>query len=136
MPEQTQNENGNERWALIELMGHDKTAGIIRTSDLGGLLRVDVPLADGFHTHYYGESAIFGIHIVSEEIARASVLEDREISPYDEPIVPRAQYEKALREYRDAAQRQEHTIEILQDRLTRVTSLPPAQDENNEDDEC
>ena len=41
-------EHKNEMWAVIELMGHGQTAGIIRTSDLGGLLRVDVPIDDGF----------------------------------------------------------------------------------------
>ena len=46
----------NEMWAVVELMGHGITAGIIRTSDLGGLLRVDVPIEDSFRTEYYGET--------------------------------------------------------------------------------
>ena len=53
-----------EMWAVIELMGHGRTAGIIRTSDLGGLLRVDVPIEDGYRTEYYGEAAIYSIKVV------------------------------------------------------------------------
>ena len=48
-------EKQNEMWAIVELMGHGVTAGIIRTSDLGGLLRVDVPIdGEGYRTEYYG----------------------------------------------------------------------------------
>ena len=37
----------DDMWAIIELMGHGLTAGIIKKSDLGGLLRVDVPIGSG-----------------------------------------------------------------------------------------
>lgn len=70
----------NDMWAIVELMGHGLTAGIIRKSDLGGLLRVDVPINDGFRTEYYGEQAIYSIKVVSEEIARAYAVEEREIN--------------------------------------------------------
>jgi hypothetical protein len=123
-------ENQNEMWALVELMGHGKTAGIVRKSDLGGLLRVDVPVGnEGFRTEYYGEQAIYAIRCVSEEIARAYALPEREICAYDEPIVPRAQYEEALQKARTHVNGLEHRINVLQNRLTQVNSLPEPSEE-------
>lgn len=123
-------ENKNEQWAIVELMGHGQTAGIIKTSDLGGLLRVDVPIGSGFRTEYYGAQAIYAIRVVSEEIARAFALPDRDICAYDTPIVPRAQYEEALRKARNENSTLEHQIEVLQKRLTQINSLPePSTDE-------
>ena len=118
------NDSKNEIWAIIELMGHAQTAGIIKTSDLGGLLRVDVPLGDGFRTEYYGAQAIYAIRVVSEEIARAFALPEREICTYDTPIVPRSQYEEALRKARNENETLTHQINVLQNRLTQVNSLP------------
>jgi hypothetical protein len=118
-------ENSNvEMWAVVELMGHGRTAGIIRTSDLGGLIRVDVPVDEGYRTEYYGEAAIYGIKVVSEEIARAYALPSRDILAYDEPIVPRADYEKALQIARSNAGDMQRTIDELTRRLTAVTALP------------
>jgi len=125
-------ENKNEMWAVIELMGHGQTSGIIRKSDLGGLLRVDVPLEDGFRTEYYGEQAIYAIRVVSEEIARAYALPEREICSYNEPIVPRAQYEEALRKSRDAVESMQHQIRALQNKLIAVEALPEAHEEESE----
>lgn len=121
----------NETWAIIELMGHAQTAGIIKTSDLGGLLRVDVPMGDeGFRTEYYGEQAIYAIRIVSEEIARAYAIPEREICSYSAPIVPRSQYEEALEKSRRLNDTLTHQIQVLQKRLTQVNSLPEPQEEN------
>ena len=117
-------ENRNEMWAVVELMGHGQTAGLIRTSDLGGLLRVDVPVEDGFRTEYYGEAAIYSIKIVSEEIARAYAAPERGIYTYDEPIVPRAQYEDALHKSRERIHALESHIDRLSRRLTAVSALP------------
>jgi hypothetical protein len=117
-------ENKNEMWAVVELMGHAKTAGIIRTSDLGGLLRVDVPVGEGFRTEYYGAQAIYAIRVVSEEIARAFALPEREICSYDVPIVPRAQFEEALHKVRNENDTLTHQVSVLQRRLTQVNSLP------------
>lgn len=114
----------NDMWATVELMGHDLTAGIIRASDLGGLLRIDVPIDDGFRTEYLGEGSIFRIRIVSEEIARAYARPERGIISYDEPIVPRAEYEEALQLMRNENQKLVHQIDTLSRRLTQVSSLP------------
>lgn len=120
--------NKNEMWAIVELMGHAQTAGIIRTSDLGGLLRVDVPMEDGFRTEYYGAQAIYAIRVVSEEIARAFALPQREVCAYDTPIVPLSQYEEALRLARRESQELRHRLEVLGSRLTMVDSLPVPED--------
>lgn len=115
-------ENKNEMWAIVELMGHGQTAGIIRKSDLGGLLRIDVPIDEGFRTEYYGEQAIYAIRIVSEEIARAYAMPFREICSYNEPIVPRSQYEEALQKNRKIIEEMQHHIRVLNERLTTVVS--------------
>ena len=121
-------QNQTDQWAIVELMGHAQTAGIIRTSDLGGLLRVDVPMEDGFRTEYYGNAAIYAIRVVSEEIARAFARPDRDICAYDVPIVPRSEYEEALRTSREAMRRLEHQNEELRHRLTAVADRPALTD--------
>lgn len=121
-----------ELWAVLELMGHGLTAGIIRTSDLGGLIRVDVPVSEGYRTEYYGENAIYSIKIVSEEIARAYARPQRDIVPYDEPIVPRSDYEKALRLARSKHDELERQVDELTRRLTAVNSLPAPRDDDSD----
>jgi len=67
-------------WAILELMGHDRTAG--RYSFENGLHRVDVPAEDGgFTTEMIGSSAIFRLRFVDEAAARLAA---RSIRP--EPI--------------------------------------------------
>ena len=122
--EEVKSNTKNEMWAVVELMGHGQTAGIIKKSDLGGLLRVDVPVEDGFRTEYYGEQAIYAIRVVSEEIARAYAVPERDINAYDTPIVPRVQYEEALHKAREHTRTLEHQLEVLTKRLTQVNSLP------------
>lgn len=127
-------ENNNvEIWAVVELMGHGRTAGVLRTSDLGGLLRVDVPVDDGYRTEYYGEAAIYSIKVVSEEIARAYALPDRNIVAYDEPIVPRSQYEEALQIANRRNSTLQYQINELEKRLTSVNALPAPVDEDDGD---
>lgn len=131
-----QNANGQvDMWAIVELMGHGRTAGIMRTSDLGGLLRVDVPIDEGFRTEYYGEAAIYSIKVVSEEIARAYAVPDRNIIAYDEPIVPRQQYEEALRLARGNNAMMQRQIDELTRRLTAVNALPEPEQFSDLDDD-
>lgn len=112
-------------WAIVELMGHDVTAGILRTSEIGGLMKLDVPTEEeGFRTEFIGPGAVFRIRIVSEEIARVYARPERGIIAYDEPIVPRAQYEDALQKSRNEIERMQHQVRVLQKRLTSVNALP------------
>lgn len=56
-------------WAMVELMGHDRTAG--RYSFVNGLHRIDVPREDGsFVTEMLGAGSIFRIRFVDEDAAR------------------------------------------------------------------
>jgi hypothetical protein len=119
-----QSNNKTEQWAIVELMGHGQTAGIIKTSDLGGLLRVDVPIGDSFRTEYYGAQAIYAIRIVSEEIARAFAMPEREICSYDTPVIPRALFDEALNKSRRENTFLQQQIDTLQRRLTAVNALP------------
>jgi len=69
-----------EMWATVELMGHGQTAGrISMPTEWGGLLRVDVPIADGsYTTEFYGLRAVYRIKFTSEQIARAYAPQERE----------------------------------------------------------
>jgi hypothetical protein len=66
-----------ELWAIVELMGHDKTAGRYTFQD--GLHRIDVPRPDGsFVTEMIGNGAIFRLRFVDEAAARMAA---RSIEP-------------------------------------------------------
>lgn len=119
-----QNDKKIDMWCVVELMGHDITAGIMRPCEIGGLMKIDVPIDDGFRTEFIGPGAVFRIRVVSEEIARVYASPERGIIEYDAPIVPRAEYENALQKARSANNALQHKIDVLQDRLTSVTSLP------------
>lgn len=85
-------------WAILELMGHDRTAG--RYSFENGLHRVDVPDGGGgFTTEMIGSSAIFRLRFVDEDAARlaARSIRPQPISPWElrkemlrltEPLTP------------------------------------------------
>lgn len=63
-----------ECWGICELMGHQRVAGRIGERAIGGgnLLQVDVPQADdSFRTVFYGNSAIYALHVTDEAAARA-----------------------------------------------------------------
>lgn len=111
-------------WAIVELMGHGLTAGKLHLSDFGGLLRVEVPTEETFRTEFYGASAIYSIKIVSEEIARAYARPREAVIAYDEPIVTREQYEKALQLANAQIRQLEYNLEVITRRLTVVSALP------------
>jgi len=64
-------------WCIVELMGHQRIAGMVTEETLFGsaLMRVDVPAVEAKHrpgfTKYCGASAIYAITPVEEQIARA-----------------------------------------------------------------
>lgn len=75
------------RWAIIEIMGHHRTAGKIEEVQQFGatMLRVDRPHEDGtFTTEFYGGSAIYAPRPCQEEIARRAayqMYEERPLAP-------------------------------------------------------
>ena len=64
-------------WAILELMGHAKTAGFVTEVERYGVKmgRIDVPDESelGFYTQFFGGSSVYRETPVSEEVARAFV---------------------------------------------------------------
>lgn len=58
-----------ERWVLLELMGHRRLAGKLTEETIGGasFLRIDVP--DGA-TQFYSPAAVYAITPITEDVAR------------------------------------------------------------------
>lgn len=63
-----------EAFGIVELMGHQRTAGRLSEQMVGGanLLRVDIPDGESFRTVFYGPSAIYALHITDEAVAKAA----------------------------------------------------------------
>lgn len=80
-----------EQWAILEIMGHNRFAGLVSEETIGGasFVRVDVPEAEGVpaFTKFFGASSIYCITPVAEEIARgvARASQKRPIEVYDLP---------------------------------------------------
>lgn len=77
------------QWAIVELFGHQRIAGLLSEQTIGGcnFLRVDVPDTEGQKgfTKLYGQGAIYGISFVEEAIARevAKGLRARPVEAYE-----------------------------------------------------
>ena len=84
MTEQTQ----FNMWALVELFGHQRIAGLVSEQVISGsgFVRVDVPAVNGIpgYSKLYGPSAIYGITPLGEAEAKraAEYLHERPIQPY------------------------------------------------------
>ena len=84
MDEQTQFNS----WALVELFGHQRIAGLVSEQQIAGagFVRVDVPAVNGIpaYTKLYYPSAIYGITPCGEQEARraAEYMHERPIQPY------------------------------------------------------
>ena len=65
-----------EQWAIIELFGHQRIAGLVTEQAIGGetFIRVDVPASRGVQpmTKCYGKGAVYCMSFVDEETARAA----------------------------------------------------------------
>lgn len=61
-----------EAWAVVDLFGHQRLAGLVTEQQLGGetFIRVDVPKNDGYYTRLFGKGAIYSLSLVDETIAR------------------------------------------------------------------
>jgi hypothetical protein len=69
----TENPEKFSCWAIVELMGHQKTAGLVSEHTIAGhgLIRVDVPKANGetMCTRFYSPSALYCLTPVDKQIA-------------------------------------------------------------------
>ena len=61
-----------EAWAIVDLFGHTRVAGLVTEQTVGGcsFVRVDIPEGDSYRTELYGQGAIYAIRFVSEQVAR------------------------------------------------------------------
>lgn len=69
-----------DQWAILELMGHVRTAGRVTEEEHFGakLGRIDVPQADGkYVTQLFGGASVYRLTLVSEEAARAVALANK-----------------------------------------------------------
>ena len=78
-------------WAIVELMGHNRIAGLISEAEIGGtvLLRIDVPEVEdnlGF-TKFYGTAAVYAITPTDEATVKAAVKAFRQ-RPIETWILP------------------------------------------------
>lgn len=93
-----------ESWAIVEIMGHVKLAGMATTQVFGStvMLRVDVPETDlqPPHTQYYGMNSIYSLKPCDEETARlhANVLNVTPIQEYSVKHHIAKRVEKAAQE--------------------------------------
>lgn len=67
-----------KQWAIVELMGKVRVAGLVTEEDRFGarLGRVDIPNGDGFTTQYFSGSSLYRLTPTTEKIARAIAAED------------------------------------------------------------
>lgn len=80
--------NENEQWAILELMGHRRLAGLVSEVERYGekVCRIDIPKADGsFVTQFYGGKAIYCETPTTEDVARkiASFSQPRPVTPFE-----------------------------------------------------
>jgi hypothetical protein len=84
-------ETGLETWAVVELFGHQRIAGLVREQEIAGhgFLRVDVPGDDGAiaFSRMYGTAAIYSITPVSEARRAASAIRTEPLSVYMAPAL-------------------------------------------------
>jgi hypothetical protein len=76
-------------WAVVELMGHSKTAGLVSEQNIAGegMIRVDVPGKDGEtrSTRFYSPDAVYCITPVDKQLAVGYALHHatQPVSVYD-----------------------------------------------------
>lgn len=91
-----------EQWAIVEVMGHRRFAGMVTEQTIGGssFVRVDVPEVQSSRgetlpafTKLFGSGSIYCISPVSEAIARGLAAQwcERPVSVYDLPAEYRKQ---------------------------------------------
>ena len=79
--------NGFDAWCVLDLFGHQRTAGHVTEATIGGcsFIRIEVPQSDGsFRTEFYGNGAIYSMRPIAEHLARAIAMRsEAPISAWD-----------------------------------------------------
>lgn len=115
------------QWAIVELMGHKLVAGLVTKSEMLGkpMLRVDVPATSAYpeFTQFYGDSSIYCVTFVSEEVAKLTAEQSKvnPVSVYVPDLITREKYDKVIEEYHNQL-----------DKLRR--GLPAPELDDDEDD--
>lgn len=78
-----------EQWAILELFGHARIAGLVTEQTIGGnsFIRVDVPAVAGYsaYTKCYGQGAIYAMSFVDQDVALAAAenIRGKPVTTYD-----------------------------------------------------
>lgn len=85
--------NGFGEWCIVELFGHRRAAGYVTQAAFpAGFLRLDIPECNGrpASTQFYSPSALYGLHPVTEELARqaAASFRPKLVHRYELPAPP------------------------------------------------
>ena len=113
-------EDNISNWGIVELMGHKVVAGLVSKSEMLGkpMLRVDVPATSIYpeFTQFYGDSSIYCVTFVSEEVARrtAEANKTNPVSVYVPDLITREQLDETVKNY--------------EERLNRLRALPATVD--------
>ena len=90
-----------KQWALVEIFGHQRIAGLVSEFAIGGetFIRVDVPESNGRQavTKLYGKGAIYAITFVDEETGKAlaPLMAPSPISEYSARMFLRIEQDKS-----------------------------------------
>lgn len=86
-----------DQWAILEMMGHTRTAGrVSEEMHFGAMMgRMDVPKndgADGYNTFFFAGASVFRMTPCTEAVARAVAKgnQPHPVSPYEMPAAQRA----------------------------------------------
>jgi hypothetical protein len=100
-PTTTQETESFKSWAVLELMGHRKLAGIVSEQAMfgTGLIRIDVPSGEGYSTQFYAPSALYALTPCSEELARAFAQQHqpRPVERWELPAPPEPEVQQVRR---------------------------------------
>lgn len=98
------------QYAIVELMGHKVVAGLVSKSEMLGkpMLRVDVPATTAFaeFTQFYGETSIYCVTFVSEEVARLTAERSKvnPVSVYVPELIKKEDHEKIVEQMQGTIQ--------------------------------
>lgn len=130
------------QWSVVELFGHKMIAGLaMKDESFGGpMLRVDIPAVDGVpaFTEFYNLTAIYGLHPVSEQVARATAEQVRHtpILVYSPELITRDDHDKAVRKMQerlDALRKQLPSGEAIPGVADEIEELWDDEDDDDED---
>lgn len=119
-------DDNTNTWAIVELMGRKIVAGLVSKSvELGPpMLRIDVPATSAYpgFTQFYGETSLYCVTFVSEEVAQraAEQMKTNPVSVYVPDLITREQLNETVKRY--------------EKRLEQLRALPAGGHDDDEDD--